>query len=72
VIRLRNRTGTGAGDERYQQARARARHRPSWWLRRRDRRITARRPPDAAELVELVAIRQELKLRAMKPCRRVS
>ena len=70
-------TASGSADvrpvEQYQQARARARRRPTWWLRRRDRRIVSRQPrPSAAELIELQAIRAVLRVRAIKPCPRPS
>jgi hypothetical protein len=52
----------------YQQARVRARRRPTWWLRRREAQIVAARPrPTTAELAELRVIRHQLRIRALRP-----
>jgi hypothetical protein len=56
------------GGDAYQHSRGRARRRPTWWLRRRDRQIVAKMPrPSDAELAELQAIRHELRIRAERP-----
>ena len=55
-------------DEEYRRVRARVRRRPAWWLRRREARIIAARPrPTIAEIVELRAIRAELRIRSIRP-----
>jgi hypothetical protein len=56
-------------DRHYSATRHRARRAPTWWLRRRESRIVARRRPTDLELAELAAIRQELRIRAIKPRR---
>lgn len=49
-------------DDEYLQARARAKRRPTWWLRRKRDRIIAIRPrPSDEQIQELRAVRRELK-----------
>jgi hypothetical protein len=65
---MSHRFDIGPDDEVYQRARRHARRRPAWLLRRREARVVAARPrPTTEELVELRAIRQELRLRAVRP-----
>jgi len=54
-------------DDVYRRARARARRRPRWVLRRREAEIVRRRPrPSDAEIAELRAIKAELRVRAVR------
>jgi hypothetical protein len=57
-------------DAHHSTTRHRARRAPTWWLRRCERRIIARGRPNAFELAELAAIRQELKAREIRRARR--
>jgi hypothetical protein len=56
--------GERGSEELYARARERARRTPSWLLRRRERRIVARRFPDVGALAELAASRSELRIRS--------
>lgn len=57
----------GPETDEYMRHRAKARRRPAWLLRRRERQIVAKRYPDATELAELAAIRKELSARGRRP-----
>jgi hypothetical protein len=49
-------------DDEYLRSRARAKRRPTWWLRRKLAHIVAIRPrPSDEQIQELLAIRRELK-----------
>jgi hypothetical protein len=56
-------------DHAYHRARLKVRCRPTWLLRRQERRIIARHRPDALQLAELAAIRGELRVRSVRPRR---
>jgi hypothetical protein len=49
----------------YGEAKAKVRYRPSWLLRRRERRIVAQQCPALGDLAELAALRRELRVRLM-------
>ena len=53
-------------EHKYRKARDRARRRPAFLLRRRERQIVAQRLPGGSELAELAAIRRELKIRGRR------
>jgi hypothetical protein len=55
------------GVEDYLRAKAKAKRRPAWLLRRRECRIVKKRFPESAELSELAAIRSVLRKRGARP-----